>query len=127
MAWHTPRRSDRDTPSPIVIDGYIVVVDLKGTATCYERDTGHELWKERICSQITSSPIAAAGLAYFQDERGETVVVKPGPKLEVVARNDLGNAGDEIFRASLTPVNGKMFARSNQTLYCISAERSTGR
>jgi hypothetical protein len=53
--------------------------------------------------------------------------MKPGPKLEVVARNDLGNAGDEIFRASLTPVNGKLFVRSNQTLYCISAERSAGR
>jgi outer membrane protein assembly factor BamB len=127
MAWHTPRRTDRDTPSPIVIDGYIIVVELKGIATCYDRDTGRELWKERICDQITSSPIAAAGLAYFQDERGETVVIKPGPKLEIVARNDLGNAGDEIFRASLTPVDGKLFVRSNQTLYCISAESSAGR
>ncbi|MGE5192637.1 MAG: PQQ-binding-like beta-propeller repeat protein [Deltaproteobacteria bacterium] len=121
MAWHTPRRGGRDTPSPIVIDGYIVVADMKGIATCYESETGHELWKERICDQISSSPIAAGGLAYFQDEQGQTVVIKPGPKLEVAARSSVGNTGGEIFRASLAPVSGKLFSRSNKTLYCISA------
>src|SRR5579872_580355 len=47
MAWHTPRRGGRDTPSPIAIDEYIIVVDIKGIATCYARETGSELWKER--------------------------------------------------------------------------------
>ncbi len=119
MAWHTPRRGGRDTPSPIVIDGYIVVVDMKGVATCYAGETGRELWKERICDQISSSPVAAGGLAYFQDEQGHTVVLKPGPKREVVAENSLGAAAGEIFRASLAPVDGRIFSRSNTALYCI--------
>src|SRR5262245_41148716 len=126
-AWHTPRAGGRDTPSPIVIDGFIVVVDMKGTATCYEGKTGKELWKQRICNQISSSPIAARGLAFFQDEQGETVVLKPGSKPDIVARNSLGNTGDEVFRASLAPVSGKFFSRSNQALYCISAEKTAGR
>jgi outer membrane protein assembly factor BamB len=127
MAWHTPRNGGRDTPSPIVIDGYVVVVDMKGVAACYESKTGRELWKQRICGQIASSPIAAGGLAYFQDEQGETVVIKPGPKLDVVARNSVGKTGGEIFRASLAPSDGKFFARSNQALYSISAVKTAGR
>lgn len=123
MAWHTPRRGGRDTPSPIVIDKYIVVVDMKGIASCYDSETGREFWKERICDAISSSPIAARGLAYFQDDKGETVVLKPGPQLDVVARNTLGandaGATDEIFRASLVPLDGKLLSRSQTTLYCI--------
>ena len=126
MAWHTPRRGGRDIPSPIVIDRYIVVVDIKGIATCYDSQTGSELWKERICDTISSSPIAAGGLAYFQDEQGQAVVLKPGPQLEIVARNSLGTQEGEIFRASLTPVNGKLFSRSSKALYCISAAKQPG-
>ena len=122
MAWHTPRNGGRDTPSPIVIDQFIVVAEMKGIATCYDRETGKELWKERICSDISSSPIAANGLAYFQDEKGQTVVLKPGSKLDVIARNSLGAASDEIFRASLTPLNGKLLSRSSRNLYCIGGK-----
>lgn len=125
MPWHTPRRGGRDTPSPIAIDKFIVVADMKGIACCYDSETGRELWKERLCDTISSSPIAAGGLAYFQDEKGETVVLKPGPQLDVVARNTLNadNAGtnNEIFRASLAPLGGKLLSRSQTTLYCIGA------
>ena len=126
MAWHTPRKGNRDTPSPIVIDEYIVVVDMKGVATCYDSQTGREFWKERICDPISSSPIASGGMAYFLDEHGQTVVLKPDKKLEVVARNSLGTSG-EIFRASLGVVNGRLLARSNQALYCIAGESLDGR
>jgi outer membrane protein assembly factor BamB len=121
MAWHTPRRGGRDTPSPIVIDKYIVVVDMKGIGCCYDSQTGRELWKERVCDAISSSPIAAGGLAYFQDETGVTVVLRPGLELDVVARNSLG-ANNEIFRASLAPLDGKLLSRSQTTLYCIGTE-----
>jgi outer membrane protein assembly factor BamB len=120
MAWHTARRGGRDTPSPIVIDRYIIVADMKGIATCYDAASGSELWKERICDAISSSPIAVDGLAYFQDETGDTVILKPGPKLDVVVRNSFG-AGKEIFRASLVPLDGKLLSRSQTTLYCIGS------
>jgi outer membrane protein assembly factor BamB len=118
LAWHTPRRGGRDTPSPIVIGSHIIVVDMKGIACCYDVKSGTEIWKERICDAISSSPIAVNGLAYFQDEKGETVIIKPGRTLEVVSRNSLG-AENQIFRASLTPLNGKLLSRSQTMLYCI--------
>ena len=119
MAWHTPRKSKRDQPSPIVVGQFVQVVSMDGLASCYDATSGEELWKERLGGNFTSSPIAANGLAYHQSDEGETVVIKPGPKLDIVTRNSLPAAKDEIFRASLTPSRGQMFSRSTKTLYCL--------
>lgn len=118
MAWHTPRKSGRDQPSPILVGNYLVVTSMSGITTCYEASTGKPLWNERIKGAYSSSPIAANGLAYFQNEAGETTVLEPGPKMKVVAENTLGVKG-EVFRAALTPSNGQFFARSDKVLYCI--------
>ncbi|MEK6262981.1 MAG: PQQ-binding-like beta-propeller repeat protein [Planctomycetota bacterium] len=123
MAWHTPRRG-RDQPSPIVIDDFMLAVNMDGIGCCYDVKTGRELWKDRIGTKFISSPIAANGLAYFQSDLGETVVVKPGPKLNIVSRNALPTAPDEIYRASLAPSRGQMFSRSNKTLYCLTSSKS---
>ena len=118
-AWGAMRRSGRDLSSPIVVGDYLLVTSLNGIASCYETKTGKELWKERLNGQFSSSPIAVNGLALYQNEAGETTVIKPGPTLEVVARNSLNPAPDELFRASLTPVAGRMYSRSDKVLYCI--------
>lgn len=120
MAWHTPRKGNRDQPSPIVIGKYLLVCDMKGFATCYDNTNGKVLWKERLrAGEYTASPIAAKGLAYFIDESGVTTVIEPGPKLKVVAENPLDNAGDSLFRASPAAANGQLFLRSHTHLYCI--------
>ena len=124
MAWHTPRRVGRDQPSPIVIGDFMLAVSMDGIGCCYDVKTGHELWKDRLGTKFTSSPIAANGVVYFQSDTGETVVVKPGPKLEVLNRNSLPAATDEIFRASLAPSRGQMFSRSNKTLYCLASSKN---
>ncbi len=123
MAWHAPRKVGRDQPSPIVIGDFMLAVSMDGIGCCYDVKTGRELWKDRLDTKFTSSPIAANGLAYFQSDSGETVVVKPGPKLDILNRNRLPAAGDEIFRASLAPSRGQMFSRSNKTLYCLMSPK----
>lgn len=119
MAWHTPRKAGRDQPSPIVAGGVITVVSMEGVGNGYDEKLGQELWKDRLGGKFTSSPISANGLVYFQSDFGETVVIKPGAKLEIVARNALPASGSEVFRASLTPSRGQIFSRSNNTLYCV--------
>lgn len=119
MAWHTPRKSGRDQPSPIVVGDFVIVVSMDGLGFCYDATSGKELWKERLGGNHTSSPIAVSGLAYFQDDSGKTTVIKPGQKLEIVAENTLPAASDELFRASLTPSRGQMFSRSTRVLYCL--------
>lgn len=123
MAWHTARRAGRDQPSPIVVGEFMIVVSMDGVGFGYDVTSGRELWKDRLGGKFTSSPIAANGLVYFQSDLGETVVIKPGPQLEIVARNALPTAPDEIFRASLTPSRGQMFSRSNKALYCLTSSK----
>ncbi|MBL8827646.1 MAG: PQQ-binding-like beta-propeller repeat protein [Planctomycetaceae bacterium] len=119
MAWHTPRKTGRDCPSPIVIDDYMLVMDMKGVLTCYQPSTGKELWKERIGGNFSASPIAANGSAYFIDEAGTTYVIKPGEKMTIVATNKIEGAAGELFRASPTPSEGQLFLRSTTNLYVV--------
>lgn len=124
MTWHTPRKGNRDQPSPIVVGNYLVVTDMKGITACYDSASGKELWKSRLGDgAFTASPIAAGGLVYFLNETGVTFVLEPGPQKKLVAENSLAAGRDEIFRASLTPNHGRIYARSQTHLYCIGADR----
>ena len=119
MAWHTARRSGRDLPSPILIGNHLIVVSMNGIATCYDSGSGRVLWNERLGGNFAASPIAANGLAYFQVDDGQVIVIEPGSSLKIVARNDLSASADEIFRASPAVSHGQIFLRSDQVLYCI--------
>ena len=123
MAWHTPRKGNRDCPSPIVIGDFMLVMDMKGIVTCYQPSTGKELWKHRIGGNFSASPIAANGLAYFNSEAGITYVIRPGETAEVVAENSLVAAPEEIFRASITPSEGQLFVRSTGVLYVVGVRK----
>jgi len=52
-------------------------------------------------------------------DKGTTFVIKPGKTMEIVATNDLGGEEGEIFRATLAPIQGQIFARSHSRVYCI--------
>ncbi len=119
--WHTPRKSGRDLPSPVVIDKYLLVMSMGGVLNCYDCETGKELWKERVSQKFSASPLVSEGRAYFQNDEGETFVVKPGEQIEVVAKSELKAGDDEIFRAALVPSRGQIFSRSTKNLYCIGA------
>lgn len=120
MAWHTPRKSNRDEPSPIVSGEYLLVSNMEGILNCYDATTGKDLWKDRISTaKITASPIAAEGRVYFLDENGQVIVIQPGGEFKVLARNRVGPQASEIFRATITPSQGQLFIRSDQVLYCV--------
>ena len=92
--------------------------------TAYEAAGGKELWKMRVGSAASSSPVAYDGLAFLVLENGETIVIDPKSEEHVVARNKLSAEKGELFRASLTPSDGQVFIRSDRTLYCIGKRKS---
>jgi outer membrane protein assembly factor BamB len=123
--WHAERRGGRDLPSPAVVDGYVVIASMSGITSCYDAKTGEVYWAERLGDgiEIAGAPLVANGLVYFQVVYGgDTIVVRPGKKLDIVARNSIGAKGDEIFRASLVPIQGDLFVRSGSVLYCIGGK-----
>ena len=115
---HVVWQKDKDcsyVPSPISIGPYFLVVSDTGVATCYEAETGESQWRQRLGPHFSASLITANGLAYFLSDKGVMTIVKPGPKFEVVARNDIG----EDMRASPAISESQMFLRGVNNLYCI--------
>jgi outer membrane protein assembly factor BamB len=112
-------------PSPIADGDYVFVVKDDGIGFCYEMKTGKRQWSERLGRKHHASPVSAGGHLYFPDDDGTTWVLKPGPKFEVVAKNELG---EECY-ASPAVVQGQIFLRTANHLYCIGAgdQRSASR
>lgn len=122
MRWHQGRKAGRDLPSPAVVGNYMQTVSMNGIGTCFDTSNGKILWNDRlgVKGEFAASPLVANGLVYFIDVfGGNTIVIKPGPTLEIVAQNSIGAKGDEIFRSTLAPINGKMLIRSQSRLYCV--------
>ncbi|WP_197442381.1 outer membrane protein assembly factor BamB family protein [Lignipirellula cremea] len=114
VVWHETNAKCY-VPSPVVVGDYLLVADDRGTGNCYNKKTGERLWQERLAPHYHASLVAAQGLAYFVDDDGLTKVVKPGPELEVVAENPLG----EFCSSSPAISQGQIFLRGEKHLFCI--------
>jgi outer membrane protein assembly factor BamB len=101
-------------PSPICVGDFLISTMTNGTVYCTEAVSGKILWKENLGKQYPS-PVAVGDLVYIPNDAGVITVIKPGPKLEVVARNDMG----ERMNASPAISNRKIYIRTDKNLYCI--------
>ena len=106
--------------SPLVYQGRIYAGGGNGLITCADAKTGKVLWKERVKSTFSASPVAGDGKVYFADEAGTTTVLQAGgDAMEVLATNPLG---EEVLG---TPAlaDGAVFIRTNKSLYCLGARK----
>jgi outer membrane protein assembly factor BamB len=108
-------------PSPIAADKYFLFVNDEGLGSCVDAKTGKSQWKERLGKHHSASPVSAGGLLYFLDDYGVTFVIKPGPKLDLVQKNELG---EECY-ASPAISHGQIFIRTQKNLYCIGKDDKT--
>jgi outer membrane protein assembly factor BamB len=100
-------------PSPILYDKYYYTCGNAGMVTCYEAETGKEVYKERLGgTSYTASPVAADGRIYFISEQGEARVVKAGPSFELLAVNKVG----DTCMASPAISGGALFVRTKESI-----------
>jgi outer membrane protein assembly factor BamB len=95
---------------------------MSGKASCYDAKTGKIHWEEKlgVKGEFASAPLVVKGHVLIQNVYGGGVlVIKPGKALEIVSNNSLGAEVSEMFRATMAPIKGQMFARSFSTVYCI--------
>jgi outer membrane protein assembly factor BamB len=114
---------DRDTPyvpSPMLYDELLYVLKSNnGILSAFDAKTGRAHYQaQRIDSlgEVFASPVGAAGRVYLPGREGTTVVLKHGPRLEVLAVNRL----DDGFDASPALVDSEMYLRGYKNLYCIA-------
>lgn len=114
VVWRTTQGCSY-VPSPIVFGDYFLVAADNGICSCFEAANGRRLWMERLGKHYSASLVSAGGLVYFLEDDGTMKLVRPGPTLEVVGENALG----ESCYASPAISRGQIFLRSEKHLVCI--------
>jgi outer membrane protein assembly factor BamB len=118
VVW-TNQRGNSYTPSPVLHEGKIYMLTDNGMLSCFDALTGKAHYQQERLPQpynFKASPVAAGGKLYLSAENGDVIVVKLGEKFEVLATN---RHPDEMFVASPAIVDGSMYLRGKNTLYCI--------
>jgi outer membrane protein assembly factor BamB len=103
-------------PTPLVYGDYMYILYDLGYFGCFDARTGKPVYeKERINNHFTVSPWAYDGKIFCLNEDGETLVIKAGPKFEILGRNKL----DEMCMACPAVSGKSLFIRTLTKLYKI--------
>jgi outer membrane protein assembly factor BamB len=111
------------TPSPVLHEGKFYALTDNGMLSCFDAKTGTPIYhRVRLPKpyNFKASPVGANGKLYLASEDGDTIVVKMGEKFEVLATNTLH---DQVFIASPVIVDGEIFLRGQNTLFCVSEKK----
>jgi outer membrane protein assembly factor BamB len=87
--------------------------------SCFDAKTGKPYYQQqRLPKPYTfkASPVGANGKLYLASENDDVIVVRMGEKFEVLATNTLQ---DQMFIASPAVVDGEIYLRGQNTLFCI--------
>ena len=114
MAWRQTRGLPY-VPSALHYRGRIYMVKNGGIATCYDARTGRQVFQGRLGATggYHASPVAADGRIYAASRRGVVTVFAAADELQVLARNELG----EAIVATPALVDGRIYVRTEKHLY----------
>jgi len=115
VAW-TLRRAAPLTPSPLIVDEEIYIVNDGGIASCLDAKTGEIHWQQRLGGEYSASPLFADGRIYFLNEEGVATAIAPGRVFRRLATASL----DGATLASIAVSGGSMFIRTHTHLYRIA-------
>jgi outer membrane protein assembly factor BamB len=109
--------------TPVIVGDYLFRASPPGIVRCWKVSDGQLVFEERVEGIPTyPSPVATKdGRIYFASA-GKSCVLKAGPKLEVLATNDLaeGERNEWTLTGPSAAVSeGKLFLRGPKSLTCI--------
>jgi outer membrane protein assembly factor BamB len=102
--------------TPLIKDGLIYTIDTRNVLYCLDAKTGAEIYSRKLKQKYNSSPVYANGNIFFTSVKGETLVLKAGRELQIVAENKLPG---EVY-ATPAVVRNSIFLRTDSKLYRIS-------
>ncbi|MBM3785360.1 MAG: hypothetical protein FJW30_13420 [Acidobacteria bacterium] len=110
-----------NVPSPLLHEGILYLVKEGGIMTALDAKDGKVLKQARLTGALGdyfSSPVAADGKLYAVSHEGKIVVIKPGAEWEVLSVNPL----NESVNATPAFVDGRVFVRTHENLYCFAKQ-----
>jgi len=117
IAWRLEKGAPLD-PSPLLIGDELYLVSDQGVASCVDAASGKVHWSERLGGAYSASPVQVGALVYFLSEDGLTTIVKADKTFAKVGTNQVKG---KTF-ASLAPVDGALFLRTDAALLRIEPE-----
>lgn len=108
-------------PSPLIYKDVLYMIDDRGFITTFKPGTGEIIEKGRLKDggiSFYSSPVGSDGKVYFISRDGKITVLKSGGSIEPVAQGELG----EMCFATPAISKGRIYIRTNETLYCFGNE-----
>ena len=114
IAWEQTRAVPM-MPSFLYVAPHLFTISESGIAMCLNEKTGEILGRRRIGGNHRASPLYAEGRIYFLSEEGETTIVEASPDMPVVEKNTIPGH----CQASLAVSGGRIFLRTDTTLYCV--------
>jgi outer membrane protein assembly factor BamB len=120
--WFHPQTKQR-VGSGVIHEGHVYILNEPGVAECIELETGRVVWEERVAgkgprSTTWSSLVLSDGMLYGLNQSGDTVIFRARPQFEMVGVNSLG----EPSNSSVVIVDGQVFIRTFQSLWCVAAK-----
>ncbi len=116
---------ERDTPYvPSVLaygDQLYFIKHFRNILTSLDARTGEVVFNQQRLDGIDNvyaSPVAAAGRIYILGRGGDAVVLEHGREYKLLAKNVL----DDGFDASPAIVDGELYLRGREHLYCIARD-----
>lgn len=120
VLWKHKTKHTDHIVSPFVKDGRMLLVKGGGITTLFETKNGTALRGPRRipnASQYFASPIYGDGKIYIAGDNGMMIVLQNGPKMEVLAKNNMADA----IIGTPAIADGRLIIRTRTRLYCISA------
>ena len=121
LIYNLHHKTPSNIASPLAIDGRLLMVKKGGISAAFNLTDGSTLWmKKRIRNfgNYYASPVAAGDHIYVPGENGNIVVLKSGPELEVLTRNDVG--GSVVATPAIA--DDCLYVRTLDKIYCFSKE-----
>lgn len=118
LLWNLHNKAPSNLTSPVVVGDQLYIVKKGGIASAFATGDGATRWelsRIRNLGDYYSSPVAGDGKIYITGENGFVVVLAQGPKLEILAKNDLG----EPCLATPAIADGRILFRCRKKLVCV--------
>lgn len=102
--------------SPVIAGDFLLRTHNPGVLKCVNWSDGKTQFSARLAGvSMQASPIITAdGLVYFASG-GRSAVIRPGKELDVIATNELDDAG----AASAAVSSGRLIVKGSKYLHCI--------
>ncbi len=121
--WTSKEPKDRHYATPLVFDGLIYGVNLRGRLNVFDAADGKLVYSQDLDlgkggKTVYPSPIGAGNRIYVSADNGVTLVLAPGRSFAELARNQL-----PPFRTTPVCVGNRLLVRTQEGLFCLGACR----